>query len=229
MNRCRAGNRCADLATITHQPAEVGADGDYCLACLQRAQGRIRALPAQYAHLQLLLHITGHTAPEARHVAPGPAVLLNLHVEALGRDIGYMLALVGEIVADLVHLDDPADLGSCADLVADGVHHLAELPPWPVLLWARSGTWRRLAELAGVQLIETLDRLHQVASITLGTTRARTRRDLPCARCRAKTVGRWAGSDYYDCTSCGARWHENDIRRQDRILIELHRRGKLRT
>jgi hypothetical protein len=31
----------------------------------------------------------------------------------------------------------------------------------------------------------------------------------------------------FDCTNCGSQFHEDELRRQDKILLELHKRGIL--
>jgi hypothetical protein len=95
------------------------------------------------------------------------------------------------------------------------------------MFWTPSGEARGLTVTTGRRIVDRLDRLASLAHFTLGQTLARSQRDLPCTRCSAKTVGRWAGSDYFDCQNCGARFVEDDIRRQDRILLALHKRGLL--
>jgi hypothetical protein len=100
-------------------------------------------------------------------------------------------------------------------------------PAIDVMFWNTAGSLHGVKCTTGLQLIAELDHLSGIAHFTLGQTRARYQRDIPCSRCHAKTVGRWAGSEHFDCTACGSRFPENDIRRQDRILLELHRRGVL--
>ena len=139
--------------------------------------------------------------------------------------------MTAEIVADqLLHWPDPpgSSLPSQAELIANHIHPLADLDPWPTLWWNRNGTRRHILDLDGTTLIERLDRLHGLATIALGGTRARTHRDLPCPRCHTRTVGRWAGSDWFDCTTCGRRVLEDDLRRDDRILVKLWQTGKLK-
>jgi hypothetical protein len=100
-------------------------------------------------------------------------------------------------------------------------------PAIDVMFWVRSGAAHGVKCTTGVQMIQRIDHLHSLAYFTLGQSRARTRRDMPCTRCRAKTVGRWAGSEWWDCSSCGSQFPEDELRRQDKILIELHKRGLL--
>jgi hypothetical protein len=94
--------------------------------------------------------------------------------------------------------------------------------------WNRAGTMHGLKCTTGVQLVQRLDYLSSLSHFTLGMTRARDRRPLPCNRCHAYKVGRWAGAEDYDCQGCGARFEEDDLRRQDRITLELHKRGLIK-
>lgn len=131
---------------------------------------------------------------------------------------------------------DPAEqVQACCRIIAPHLSTLARITgvggreegdrAIDVGFWNRAGTMHGLKCTTGFLLVQRLDYLSSLAHFTLGQTRARTDRDVPCARCRAKKVGRWAGSDYFDCASCGARFEEGDVRRQDVILLELHRRG----
>lgn len=94
-----------------------------------------------------------------------------------------------------------------------------------VMTWAPNGLIHMSSTTTGIKIVKQLDHLGALAYFTLGMTRARTHRDLPCTRCRARTVGRWAGSEYFDCSTCGSQFPEDALRRQDKILLELHRRG----
>lgn len=100
-------------------------------------------------------------------------------------------------------------------------------PAIDIMFWVRSGAAHGVKCTTGVQMIQRLDHLANLAYFSLGQARARQKRDLPCTRCRAKTVGRWAGSEWWDCSSCGSQFPEEELRRQDKILIELHKRGLL--
>jgi hypothetical protein len=125
----------------------------------------------------------------------------------------------------------------CCRIIAPNLHVLvsacgvggrdADDPNIDVRRWLPNGTIHVASTTTGVEIVKQLDHLASLAYFSLGLTRARTERDLPCTRCRARTVGRWAGSDFFDCTSCGSCFDEDDIRRQDRVLIELHKRGMI--
>jgi len=93
--------------------------------------------------------------------------------------------------------------------------------------WNRAGTLHGTRCTTGVQMIQQLDHLASLAYFSLGQTRARVRRSIPCTRCRAQSVGRWAGEEWWSCDACGARFQEDDVRRQDRILWWLHERNML--
>lgn len=140
--------------------------------------------------------------------------------------------------ADAPKLDDIKQLRKASRIIVPNLNKLSAItgvggrdetdPAIDVMFWVRSGYAFGVKCTTGVQMIQRLDHLSSLAYFTLGQTRARTRRDMPCTRCRAKTVGRWAGSDYFNCETCGAEFEEDDIRRQDKILIELHKRGILK-
>jgi hypothetical protein len=100
-------------------------------------------------------------------------------------------------------------------------------PNIDVMEWTPNGLFHMASTTTGITLVKRLNHLGSLAYFTLGLTRARNQRDLPCTRCRSKTVGRWAGADYFDCSHCGSQFPESELRRQDLILIELHKRGLL--
>jgi hypothetical protein len=135
-------------------------------------------------------------------------------------------------------LEETEQVIKCCRIIAPNITRLAAIrgvggrdeydPAIDVMFWVRSGAAHGVKCTTGIQMIQRLDHLNSLAYFSLGQARARTRRDTPCTRCRAKTVGRWAGSDDFDCVSCGSRFHEDDLVRQDKILIELHKRGLLR-
>jgi hypothetical protein len=101
-------------------------------------------------------------------------------------------------------------------------------PAIDVMDWAPNGLIHMPSTTTGTELVKRLDHLASLAFFTLGLSRARTERDTPCSRCRAKTVGRWAGSETFDCSSCGSRFPEDELRQQDKILIELVKRGLIK-
>jgi hypothetical protein len=180
-----------------------------------------------------------------RRPKPGGTVLLNIHIDTLLGAITEAAVAAAEILADKMALKDkngqprnPTHVQACCRILVPNLHKLSAItgvggreendPAIDVMFWVHSGYAFGVKCTTGVQMIQRLDHLSSLAYFTLGQTRARTRRDMPCTRCRAKTVGRWAGSDYFNCESCGAEFEEDDIRRQDRILIELYKRGILK-
>lgn len=130
-----------------------------------------------------------------------------------------------------------AQVATCAGIVAPNIHTLMLIRgvggrdpldrAIDVMFWNRAGNLHGVRCTTGTQMIQHLTRLASIAHHTLGQTRARFSRDVACARCGARAVGRWAGSDHFDCTACGARFPEDDIRRQDRILIQRAKLGLL--
>jgi hypothetical protein len=126
-------------------------------------------------------------------------------------------------------------IARCVRIIAPNLHILATATgvggredddrDIDIMVWKLNGRWHMPATTTGVKLIKRLDHLGSLAYFTLGLTRARQQRSMPCTRCRAKTVGRWAGSEWWDCTSCGSQFPEDELRRQDKILLELIKRG----
>lgn len=83
--------------------------------------------------------------------------------------------------------------------------------------WGQQGQARDLIEQSGLDVIQQIRDIHNTARAHLGHTRLRHHYDMPCpayARngdyCGAHTVGRDDGSDWVDCTTCGARWTERE-------------------
>lgn len=113
----------------------------------------------------------------------------------------------------------------CCALIYPHLGRLLAVTVLDIMAWNAAGSARIITTTTGAAIVQELDHLAMTAHYTLGMTRARTYRDLPCARCNHRTVGRWAGADSFDCETCGALFAESDIRRRDRILLERHRRG----
>lgn len=241
-HRCLNGARCLDK--IDGQPRETEQVNTFCTVCLRRSTQRIEQLPEQYVRLH---HMLGdrHAGVDVNIRRPKPSgnVLLNLHIDTLIGNIVTDITTAAEVVADKTNMNNPehVDAGkqvqACVRIVAPNLPTLINAkgvggrddddPAIDIMGWTPDGLIHMPSTTTGTQLVKRLDHLGSLAYFTLGLTRARTQRDMPCTRCHAKTVGRWAGSEHYDCSSCGAHFAEDDIRRQDRILIELHKRGIL--
>lgn len=248
-HRCANRGQCVGKSEgkprITEQPHTL------CRPCLGRSTKRVSALPEQWVRLH---HMIGdrHAGVDVniRRPKPSGTVLLNIHVDTLLGAICDATLTAAEVLADRMGLKDkngqprnlannnlPEQVHSCCKILAPNMHRLAAItgvggrddtdPAIDVMFWVKSGYAFGVKCTTGVQMIQRLDHLGSLAYFTLGQTRARTRRDMPCTRCRAKTVGRWAGSDWFDCSTCGSQFPEDELRRQDKILIELHKRGLL--
>jgi hypothetical protein len=249
-HRCLNGTRCTNK--LDGDPRQTEKPHTFCDSCLNRTRKRINQIPDQYTKLH---HMIGdrHAGIEVQIHRPQPAstVPLNIHIDTLLGNIAHTITLAAEVLADEMHMDDPTDptpkdpnkrpkappwaespkmetheqIRKCCRIVGPNVALLLDLVDIDTLEWLPGGTYYTQAVTTGVELIKQLDHLGSLAYFTLGQTRARTRRDLPCARCRATTVGRWAGSEWFNCETCGSQFPEDELRRQDKILLELIKRG----
>jgi hypothetical protein len=214
------------------KPRTTDAPNTLCPPCLSRARRRTADLPPQ--HLALHARIGEHLAnPNPRHTQPESGVLINTTIDTLLTNIEHTTTLAAEIIADLLHTTNPyhhdatAHVAACCQLTAPNLHKLQPLHAIDVMEFGAGRHHHTITTITGVTIIQRLDRLAALAHYTLGYTRTRHYRDLPCARCGANTVGRWTGADCYDCQTCGTQWPEATIRNHDRILLERHKRGLL--
>jgi hypothetical protein len=239
---CLSARRCADI--VDGHPRETAGPRAFCDGCVDRTTRRVARLPEQYLRLH---HMLGerHTGIDAgiRRPRPGSMIPLNVHVDTLLGDILETSTLAAEVLADAMGMDNPdhhpaeRQVAACAAIIAPNVTRLAYASGVggrpghdlgiDVMTWV--GSVRAATTTTGAEIVIRLDGLASLAHFTLGLTRARSQRDLPCTRCAAKTVGRFAGSDDFDCTTCGSRFPEDDIRRQDRILLALAKKGLIAT
>lgn len=239
---CLNGRGCANK--VDGKPRQTTQARAFCDACITRTEQRITQLPEQWIRLH---HMIGDRQAgvdvNIRRPKPSGTVLLNLHVDTLLGDIVTALTTAAEVIADEKNIDNPEhpdpakQVLTCVGIIAPNLRMLTNATgvggrdeddyAIDVMVWLPNGTYQMPTTTTGVDLIKQLDRLSSLAYFTLGLTRARIHRDIPCARCHAKQVGRWAGADDYDCQGCGTRIPEEDVRRQDRVLIELHKRGMI--
>lgn len=247
---CLNGPRCIDK--VDGHARETEQVDTFCGACFSRAGERVGQLPEQYLKLHAMIG-DRHAGVDVniKHAKPSSSVLLNLHVDTLMGSIATDITTAAEVVAEKMAMRDENDhpwdatrptmgetVQACSRVLAPNLHILAgargvggrELsdPLIDVMFWNNSGTMRGVKATTGVQLVQRLDYLSSLSHFTLGMTRARSERDIPCTRCRAKKVGRWAGSEWWDCASCGTRFEEDDVRRQDKILLFMYQKGLLK-
>jgi hypothetical protein len=251
VRRCVSDRRCA--SRVNGKAREVAEENTFCDACFDRAADRIEALPEQYLRLHAMIgERQAGVDVNIKHGKPSSTVVLNLHVDTLMGNIVADVTSAAEVVAEKLAMrtddgdpweadraDKAEQVLACARILAPKLRLLAAAkgvggredddPGIDVMFWNRAGTWHGVKTTTGVEMVKRLDYLWSLANFTLGHTRARSRRPLPCNRCHAYKVGRWAGMDHYDCQGCGARFDEDDLRRQDKILLELTRRGLINT
>lgn len=227
---CINGIRCVNQ--IDGKPRETQCPNTFCATCLSRTTSTVERLPQQYLRLH---HVIGERRagvdPGIRRAKPGSTVPLNVGTDTLLGDILAGVTTAAEILADLMGMDNPdhhpaeRQVTACAAIIAPNLARLLTVGRVDVMFWTRSGLGYGITTTTGPLLAVGLDKLGARAHFALGMTRARSQRDLPCTRCRAKTIGRWAGSDDFDCLTCGSRFPEDDLRRQDKILLALCKRG----
>lgn len=73
-----------------------------------------------------------------------------------------------------------------------------------------NGQPHELVALSGLDLARELVNIHRLVGMQLGLTRLRTPSDCPCHRCGNETLGRDNGCWDIDCTTCGARYTEDE-------------------
>lgn len=229
MTACLSGPHCADK--LDGQPRDTTTA--LCDGCLRQAAERIDRLPEQHLRLHAVLG-DRHAGIDTniRRVKPGSTVPLNLHVDTLLGDIAHMTTLAAEVICDQWrlrayphHHDAQRQVGECCAVIGMNLDRLVALAELDVMFWVKSGVAHGVTVTTGPLIIVELGRLSSLAHFTLGLTRHRDYRDLPCTRCGKTEVGRWAGRDEFDCRYCGSRFPEDDLRRQDRILLALCQRG----
>jgi hypothetical protein len=250
VRRCVNERRCA--SRVNGKAREVAAEDTFCDACFNRAAEHVMNLPEQYLRLHAMIG-ERHAGIDVniKHGKPSSSVLLNLHIDTLMGNIVADVSSAAEVVAEKLNLrtngdpweaerpDKAEQVLACSRILEPHLRLLAAArgvggrdhddPGIDVMFWNRAGTMHGVKTTTGVGMIQRLEFLWNLAHFTLGQTRARSRRPLPCNRCHAYKVGRWAGMDHYDCQGCGARFDEDDLRRQDKILLELTRRGLITT
>lgn len=77
--------------------------------------------------------------------------------------------------------------------------------------WSETGQARELLHLTGIEVLEHLNRLHHLTRKHLGHTKLRHHSTLPCDACGAATLGRSDGTWVINCTTCGAKYTENEL------------------
>ena len=227
-HQCVNGKRCNPGA----DPQTTEKPDTLCRQCTTRSRRRIEQLPCQ--HFQLHAMIADHPPTDTpTHRQPDSTVPLNTTIDALCEDIHHHTVMAAEIVADSMHSypryhhNPSRHIALSVALIAPNLDKLLDAQEIDIMQWNLEGTRHTVTTTTGTHITQHLDHLGALANHTLGQTRARTYRDIPCARCGNTSVGRWTGAENYDCQNCGTQWPETDIRRQDLILLERHHRGFL--
>lgn len=244
---CLNGNRCSNK--VDGHARETEEANAFCPSCLRKSERNVKQLPEQYGFLYALIgERQAGIDVNIKRAKPSGSVLINLHIDTLMGNIVTDITSAAEVVAEKMAMrdehDDPWDatrstpaeqVQACARILSPNLRVIATArgvggreasdPNIDVMKWLPGGMAFEPSTTTGIEMIKRLDHLASLAFFTLGQTRARTKRPLPCNRCHSYSVGRWAGSEYYDCQGCGAHFQEDDLRRQDKVLLELWRRG----
>lgn len=244
-HRCVNGKSCKAAYTDDdgqRQAKETSRPNTLCDACLKHATTRIEQLPEQWIRLHAMIG-ERHAGVDVniRRPKPSGTVPLNLHVDTLLGSIVTELTTAAEVIADKTNMNNPAhgdpakQVQACVRVVSPQLHTLihatgvggreADDRAIDVMTWSPNGLIHMPSTTTGVNIVKSLSHLGALAYYTLGMTLARDKRPLPCNRCHSYAVGRWAGSEYWDCSECGTQFAEDDLRRQDKILLVLHKRG----
>lgn len=117
---------------------------------------------------------------------------------------------------------DAYTVGCGARTVQSALHVLVDAGPDDHLVWLPlpdsdeeadrypHGQPRDLVEFSGLDIARELVAVHSLIRMQLGLTNLRAHSDAPCHRCGAETLGRDNGCWDIDCTTCGARYTEDE-------------------
>lgn len=246
-HRCASGKTCKAAYTNDdgqRVPRETSRPDTLCDPCLNHTRTRIEQLPEQWLRLH---HMIGerHAGVDVniRRPKPSGTVPLNLHIDTLLGNIVTELTTAAEVVADKTNMNNPAhsdpakQVQACVRIITPHLHTLIHASGVggrdlddkniDVMTWTPDGLVHMPTTTTGMKIAQALSHLGALAYFTLGMTLARDKRPLPCSRCHAYAVGRWSGSEWWDCSECGSQFPEDELRRQDRILLVLHKRGMI--
>lgn len=228
---CRAGKRCT-ARTRTEDgkgwtPAATINPNSLCNSCIRWVESETAALWADY----LALHRIVGERPNAQHEGgkrpdPTSQIPLNVHVDALMRDIVDTVERAAEQIADILHIDNPehpnptALLAAGLAIVEPNITILSRVGKFDAQQWNDAGDKVEALNTDGPTLCLKLAELHHHAQNQLGETRGRDRMPVPCPRCEHSALGRWHGADNVDCLHCGSSWTESDYKRMTLILAD---------
>lgn len=227
-HHCRAGTGCRGRTrnpdTEQWTPALTIRPHYLCSSCIRSVVTATEHLWHDYLELHRAIGDTSVTPPAGgvRAPSPNPAVLINVHTDALMNDIVDTAHRCAVLIAEQLGLDEPDQraVTRSIELVEKNVPVLLDIPEHESMAWNRDGESWGHATQDGVGLALRLVELHRSASATLGVTRCRDRMPLPCPMCEEPRLGRDHGEETINCSGCGATWTETDYRRMTTIFAD---------
>lgn len=221
---CRSGPRCSDRrrdADGALAAATTDLPNTLCPNCIRTVTHDIADLWTDYLALGRLFADPTLRAPTRSDVrsTPTPPIPLDVHADALMREIAHEVHRAAECITDRWHCDPPGpdSLGRCIDLVEANVDVLLAVPVHDAVDYLAGETWT-LVTLDGPTIALRLRDLHRRARLTVAVDLGRDRLPLPCPICEESTVGRWHGSPDVDCRSCGRIWSDLEYRQMTELL-----------
>lgn len=222
---CRAGTGCADRRRDTDgafAPAPTEIPNTLCSHCHRRVTLAAGDLWSDYLALDRMV-----ADPTLRprttsgvHSTPTPPIPIDIHADALAREIATEVHRAAEAISDRLHCNPPGSnsIGACIDLVEANVDVLLAVPAITnVDSYLGGETWT-INTIDGPTLALRLVDLHRRARLTLAIDQGRDRLPLPCPICEDSTIGRWHGSTDVDCRACGSIWTATEYRQMTDIL-----------
>lgn len=234
VDRCSAADRCVEYTT---EPA-LAEDGPLCEGDLLAGGRAVGALVLDYRdleqHLPRSLGQWGDGQPAASDDHPVP---INLQVEALQREIWWVLTTWEDIVREREKLSDSVTkqvragwaVQAAVQILQPRVRLLAKIEPallagYPGLedgeRFHHAGV--ELADVPGWRGVLDFGRLHNQARSLLGLTSPRPERVqlVPCRDCDTLALFRLPGDDRVHCGSCPAIFTLEEFRRWVGLLGE---------
>lgn len=215
---CRAGHRCTgrtrDTETGTWTPDRSFLPNSLCDWCIRGVTAATEKLWSDHRALRRLIgEPAGCAGGEVRSSgAPTSCVPVNVHVDALMREIESATSRCAEAILDTLDSDPPTSdaLVVSLQIVEPNIAVLLTVPPHDAMKWNRAGDdWEGIVT-DGVQLALGLVDLHRRARAVIGVDEARDRMPVPCPRCESHQLGRTHGDVHITCLACGSRWTEDE-------------------
>ena len=224
--RCRARTRTEDDKGWT--PAATHTPHTMCDPCIRWVETDAAALWADYLALHHMVGERPNTQHDSGSKRPDPTsqIPINVHVDALMRDIVDTVERSAEQISDVLHIDNPQNenptalLAAALAIVEPNITILARVREFDSHQWNEAGDQLVAVDTDGAKLCLKLAELHHRAQNQLGETQGRDRMPVPCPRCEHSTLGRWHGAENVNCLHCGSSWTESDYKRMTLILAD---------